>query len=860
MLFSQYYLQVYVNNTQGDPLPNTNIKITDNKDTEVYLGSTDSYGWIPIQRITDYLISYGNKDNKNDYTINATYYELNNYTTVNMSESKFVYFTFNNLEVTSVKLEPETAKTTEDLKLNASCYSASSSTVNISWEIYKNNVLQNSLSNSKIINSDVSTNVYNISNSLTSKGEIWYAIVQCHEADTSSSPKTSNNATIVDTAPTVPQLLSPTNNTRSMNTTPTLVWSASTDADNDPITYYINITEISCSDTHYCTGSDNRLYSTTNTNFTIPTALQLSATYEWKVLASDSEENSSWSKIFRLKTNNPPTQGNPVLKASDNPLNRTTADLYCYNESTYDSDNDKIYNVYNWYINNSAIDVLNMPFDNNVSTTANGAIKDYSPYGNNGTLGGGNSANAPKYESGSNCQIGGCYNFDGNDYIKLDSTSSKYNFAGPTTLSFWIKPGVQPYTYSGPFRYDSGGTNGWIVYMTNENIVFKIGNKTIVNDGVGGSFPLPQDSWSFITYVYDSHTFYVYINGILKGTHSSLPNMSSYDSILNIGFADGSQYFNGSIDNVKIYNVALTSEQILQDYEAGLAHHQDNIINSTMTVKGQNWKCSITPNDQINSGIMKESNQLKILDSAPTTPILISPLDDTSTTNITPTFIWNASTDPDNDELTYYININEINCSDTEYCNGSDNRIYETSNTNLTLTKPLQVDATYEWRVLASDSEENSTYSLPWNITIEPYVSIELIHDTTNFGTLLPNETENTTLKTIGSTNGPLVIKNNGDVYTNVKINASPMWADASMNTNYYQFEINNVTGVTNAYNYPASLVSWTNMSNNQQNAVNNFNYTTGSNEARIDILIKVPQYEPPGTKQSSISISAVQS
>lgn len=60
---------------------------------------------------------------------------------------------------------------------------------------------------------------------------------------------------------------------------------------------------------------------------------------------------------------------------------------------------------------------LMLPFDSNASVSA-GAVRDYSPFKNNMTPGGGTSANAPAWAS-YDCAAGsGCYNFDGiNDFI-----------------------------------------------------------------------------------------------------------------------------------------------------------------------------------------------------------------------------------------------------------------------------------------------------------------------------------------------------------------------------------------------------------------------------------------------------------
>ncbi len=68
--------------------------------------------------------------------------------------------------------------------------------------------------------------------------------------------------------------------------------------------------------------------------------------------------------------NNPPTHNNPILNASDNPLNSTDAALNCYNQSTDDADNDIVTNNYRWFRNSTLIANLNTSSINQANTTA----------------------------------------------------------------------------------------------------------------------------------------------------------------------------------------------------------------------------------------------------------------------------------------------------------------------------------------------------------------------------------------------------------------------------------------------------------------------------------------------------------
>ena len=59
----------------------------------------------------------------------------------------------------------------------------------------------------------------------------------------------------------------------------------------------------------------------------------------------------------------PPEQGTPIINMTDHPFNKTTANITAYNVS---SDN-ATKNIYNWYVDNESIAVLNLPFETNIT-------------------------------------------------------------------------------------------------------------------------------------------------------------------------------------------------------------------------------------------------------------------------------------------------------------------------------------------------------------------------------------------------------------------------------------------------------------------------------------------------------------
>ena len=83
---------------------------------------------------------------------------------------------------------------------------------------------------------------------------------------------------------------------------------------------------------------------------------------------------------------------------------------------------------------------------------------------------------------------------------------------------------------------------------------------------------LPDNEWTYVTATLSGNTGRIYINGELVGTNASLtnnpvsygPTTQNWLGRSQWGAGDG--YFNGMIDELKIYNYARTTEQVAQDY------------------------------------------------------------------------------------------------------------------------------------------------------------------------------------------------------------------------------------------------------------------------------------------------------
>lgn len=192
---------------------------------------------------------------------------------------------------------------------------------------------------------------------------------------------------------------------------------------------------------------------------------------------------------------------------------------------------------------------------------------DNSGYGNNGTL-----YNTPTWQGSNNCKAGKCLDLNGtNQYIEVSSNTT-LDLASVGTVAAWIKI---PSSWSGssyPNVVGKGAnagwdTDGWSLYAFGPasnaiGVGFRNGGTTL---NISFTNTL-KDQWVHIVGVWNGSMVLIYQNGVLKNSTGQAINPPSTSSPVTVGKDNGGQYFDGLIDEVRIYNRALSAAEILQMY------------------------------------------------------------------------------------------------------------------------------------------------------------------------------------------------------------------------------------------------------------------------------------------------------
>ncbi len=222
-------------------------------------------------------------------------------------------------------------------------------------------------------------------------------------------------------------------------------------------------------------------------------------------------------------------------------------------------------------------------FDGN-DMSGNTAI-DRSGNANNGTL-----TNGPAKTIG---KIGQALNFDGvDDYV----SGSSVNLSGsPFTISAWIKP--KSYTADKQyFSIGSAALNDQAIHLREtSNTGLRFG---MYNDDLNVTVSNMADVWSHVVVTLDSSKVQtVYFNGVSVGSRTATA-MFTGNSNWNIGrwVLSGTENWDGLIDEVRVYNRALTEAEIKQLYKAGSSFHP-NVTNKSTIRDGLVGQWSFDGND-----------------------------------------------------------------------------------------------------------------------------------------------------------------------------------------------------------------------------------------------------------------------
>ncbi|MDW5289722.1 PKD-like domain-containing protein [Formosa sp. PL04] len=198
--------------------------------------------------------------------------------------------------------------------------------------------------------------------------------------------------------------------------------------------------------------------------------------------------------------------------------------------------------------------------------------------------------------------------FDFNGTNTSVNFGNAYNLVGPFSIEIWTKPnsttGNQTILSK---RSPSNATNGYDLTLTNGNTVaFNWNNgKSISTSG------LSSNRWYHVAVTFNGSSYKLYVDGILKATKNNEIGPQINSNLALLGAVQSSilptNYFNGWLDELRIWNKALSIDQIREMMNQEIQNNGGKVRGSIIPIDiiGElDWNSNLVGYYQMGSNII----------------------------------------------------------------------------------------------------------------------------------------------------------------------------------------------------------------------------------------------------------------
>ncbi len=161
-------------------------------------------------------------------------------------------------------------------------------------------------------------------------------------------------------------------------------------------------------------------------------------------------------------------------------------------------------------------------------------------------------------------------NLDGTDDKILVSDNPVLDGFTQMSVFFWAKPSVSTTKEMIIKHLSTTSDINWELYQAGSNIAGRVVGSNVTCTSTGSLFS--TNNWHFVGMTWDGTNVKVYVDGKLSNTCTDTDTMTNSIGNLSIGsYESGSYAFQGQIDDVRIYNYALTPVQVKNVMNQGAA-------------------------------------------------------------------------------------------------------------------------------------------------------------------------------------------------------------------------------------------------------------------------------------------------
>jgi hypothetical protein len=166
----------------------------------------------------------------------------------------------------------------------------------------------------------------------------------------------------------------------------------------------------------------------------------------------------------------------------------------------------------------------------------------------------------------------GALDFDGQDDEVTLGNWFRYQVF---TIQFWAKPGATQNTYANIIDNEHDSYISWTIQQDGDNT-----NAYYYGGGANAYFSLEADVWQQVSLVKKEDSVAVYVNGVLIDSAPRIIDIDyPYNHTMRLGnWAGGGRNWNGQLDEVRLWNKALSKEEIESNMNCQLSGTENGLV------------------------------------------------------------------------------------------------------------------------------------------------------------------------------------------------------------------------------------------------------------------------------------------
>jgi len=167
--------------------------------------------------------------------------------------------------------------------------------------------------------------------------------------------------------------------------------------------------------------------------------------------------------------------------------------------------------------------------------------------------------------------------FDGTSNFVNAGSSSSFNFTGPFTVEGWFKASSILYQWQALI---TKGDNSWRVARSNSTNYLAFSTNGLSNIDMTGVTNINDGNWHFFAAVYNGSSKTLYVDGHIDATAPVTGTLSTSTFPVYFGENAGhtGRYFNGTMDEIRIWKIARSEQQIKNDMFATIGGVQAGLL------------------------------------------------------------------------------------------------------------------------------------------------------------------------------------------------------------------------------------------------------------------------------------------